>query len=147
MTGIARTEPLVVRRHIPASPDEVFAAWTSPDKLRLWWGPPGVECTHAEVDLTVGGIFRLANRLPTGELLWISGRFEAIDAPHHLAHTWQVGAEFDAPQEHVVVDFVPAGDGTEITVTHRGIGSEEARLGHEGGWVGCLDGLAQLLSD
>lgn len=146
MSEIAPTEPLVVRRRIPAPPADVFAAWTDPDKLRLWWGPPGVACTHAEVDLRVGGIFRLGNQLPTGELLWISGRFEAIDAPTHLAHTWQVGPDHESPVERVSVDFVAAGTGTEVTITHRGIGSPEARLGHEGGWVGCLDGLDLLLS-
>jgi len=53
---------LVVRRLIPASPDAVFAAWTEPAHLLKWWGPRGVSLAAAEIDLRVGGRYRLASK-------------------------------------------------------------------------------------
>ena len=73
---------LVVRRLIPASPDTVFSAWTEPAHLLKWWGPRGVSLAAAEIDLRVGGRYRLANQYQDGSVLWISGVFEVIDRPH-----------------------------------------------------------------
>ena len=56
------TVTLVVRKWIRATPERSFDAWTTPLALRKWWGPEGVECTEAEVDLRVGGHYRIANR-------------------------------------------------------------------------------------
>ena len=149
MTGIARNLSLVVRRHVPAPPGAVFAAWTDPDELVRWWGPPGVECAGAEVDLRVGGAFRLGNRMPTGEVVWISGEYEVIERPHRLVYTWVAGSGGATPAdaERVTVEFAELDGGTEVTVTHRQIASEEARDGHHQGWLGCLDGLVSLFFD
>ncbi len=45
------------------------------------WGPPEVSCAGADVDLRVGGGYRIANRLPNGDTVWIAGQFEHIDPP------------------------------------------------------------------
>ncbi len=137
---------LVVRRHIQASPDRVFTAWTTPQHLTQWWGPPGVECTDAHVDLRVGGGFRLANRFPDGSTVWIAGVYEHIDSPNQLVHTWFMESDPDPASERVTVDFVESNGGTDVTVTHTGITNPGARDAHEGGWVGCLDGLVDLLA-
>src|SRR5215471_14892646 len=69
------TLSLVVRRTIRASAERLFALWTSREHLERWWGPPGVVCTSAEIDLRVGGRYRIANRLPDGRTLSIVGEF------------------------------------------------------------------------
>ena len=35
--------------------------------------------------------------------------------------------------------------GTDITITHTGIPTADLRAGHEAGWIGCLDGLTNLI--
>ena len=60
---------LVVRRTIHAPVEPVFHAWTRPEQLRQWWGPGPVTCCHAEIDLRVGGAYRIGNRLPDGTVL------------------------------------------------------------------------------
>jgi uncharacterized protein YndB with AHSA1/START domain len=141
----AAAATLVVRRRIAASAVELFAAWTQPELLRRWWGPPGAVCTAAEVDLRVGGRYRIANRFGDGTLLWITGVFEHIEPPERLVYTWSL--ESRAVQaERVSVRFAPLPDGaTEVIVTHERIVEESARSGHERGWVGCLEGLARYL--
>jgi len=146
---------LLARRTIAASPERLFAAWTEPAQLRQWWGPEQVTCEAAEMDLRVGGRYRLANQFPDGSVWWISGTFETIVAPRLLIYSWELsagdlspGAEPPPAQaaERVIVRFEPRGDATEVIVQHERIADETARISHEKGWFGCLDGLAEYLA-
>jgi len=134
MTDIA----LTVRRTIAASAERLFEAWTTPAALCQWFGPKDVRCIAAEVDLRVGGAYKLGNQLPDGHVVWIAGTFEAIEPPRRLVYSWQIG---DEPPSRVTVRFEPAGDATEVIVVHERVHSIAARDGHERGWVGCLDSL------
>ncbi len=135
---------LVVRRSIRAAPARLFAAWTEPSHLVRWWGPTGVECTEAHVDLRPGGAYRIANRLPDGTTLWISGEFESIEAPTRLVYTWRTDPA-NAP-ERVTVAFEARGEYTDVTIIHERIADDTLRRGHEAGWYGCLDGLRTYLT-
>ena len=79
------TLSLLVQRTVAAPPESVFRAWTEVEPLKRWWGPAGITCTDAEVDLRVGGRYRLANKDEDGAVLWITGLFEAIERPHRLS--------------------------------------------------------------
>jgi uncharacterized protein YndB with AHSA1/START domain len=135
---------LIVRRTILATPARLFAAWTQPAQLRQWWGPEAVECVDAQVDLRVGGRYRIANRFPDGTILWIVGEYEVIDAPHRLVYSWGLEPLAGAP-ERVTVEFVARGEATEVIVTHEAIPNASIRERHEQGWQGCLEGLARYL--
>jgi len=139
---------LVVRRTIKASAARVFDAWTQPRELRRWWGPRPVTCSDAEVDLRVGGVYRIANRLPDGTVVWISGQFEVVDPPQRLVYTWHVEGKSPPALEHsrVTVRFEPRDGGTEVIVVHERIATEETRADHERGWNGCLDNLTALFA-
>lgn len=134
-----------MRRIISATPERLFDAWTRPEKLRQWWGPESVTCTAAEVDLRVGGLYRIANQFPDGTTTWISGQFEHIDRPHKLVYTWRIGADTGAP-ERVTVLFESCAGGTEVVVTHERIADVLMRERHAQGWRGCLDGLKTYLA-
>ena len=132
---------LLVRRRISATPARLFDAWTSAPELLAWWGPRGVECTHAEVDARVGGRYRIGNRLPDGQMIWLSGEFIEVEKPAKLVFTWNREGAQSEP-ERVTVRFEPRGTETEVIVLHERIADGRARDGHEDGWQGCLDGLA-----
>lgn len=136
---------LVVRKTIRAAPERLFEAWTQPAHLLKWWGPEGVSCIGAEVDLHVGGRYRIGNRLPDGTVLWIAGEFEVIEPPHRLTYTWQLEGISGNP-ERITVRFEPQGGATEVIVTHERIPNQTLRDQHERGWYGCLDGLARYLN-
>ena len=133
---------LVVRRRINATREKLFAAWTQPALLVRWWGPQGVACPAAEIDLRVGGSYRIANQFPDGTLLWIAGVFEVIEPPHRLTYTWSLESQ-KGSVERVTVCFEAHGASTEVVVTHERIPSEAARTSHERGWTGCLDNLVR----
>jgi uncharacterized protein YndB with AHSA1/START domain len=133
---------LVVRRRIQATSERLFDAWTSPEQLLAWWGPVGVRCTVAELELFVGGRYRLGNELPDGQIIYIVGEFLEIERPVNLVYTWSTEGSGVEP-ETVKVSF-NAGDGeTEVVIVHERIQDRSRRDEHEGGWMGCLDGLAE----
>ncbi len=136
---------LIVRRSIRTSAQRAFAAWTRPEQLRKWWGPPSVRCTDAEVDLRIGGSYRIANQFPDGKLVWISGEFEQIEPPHKLVYTWRLDKSAQGP-ERVTVRFEPRGELTEVIVIHERIANSATRAGHEQGWQGCMEGLVRFLA-
>jgi uncharacterized protein YndB with AHSA1/START domain len=135
---------LEVRRRVGAPPERVFAAWTDPNQLKQWWGPKGVTCPAAEVDLRTGGRYRIANRFADGRLVWIFGEFEVVAPPHRLVYTWRAEPGPDV-HERVTVTFELRDGGTEVVVVHERIPDARTRDGHREGWQGCLDGLAEHL--
>ena len=133
---------LIVRQKIRAKAERLFTAWTTPEQLKLWWGPEGVKCTEAEVELRKGGRYRIANQFADGKMVWISGTFEEIERPRKLVYSWGIEPE-SGEAERVTVQFQESGEYTEVTVTHERIASEAVREMHEQGWLGCLGGLAR----
>jgi glutathione S-transferase len=135
---------LMIRMSIRASAERLFNAWTQPDQLKKWWGPVGVKCISAEIDLQVGGCYRIGNELPDGRVIWISGKFELIEEPRKLIYSWRVEGDSGA-RERVTVCFESQGESTEVVVVHERIPDGPTRAQHEQGWLGCLDGLADYL--
>ncbi len=136
---------LVVRRTIDAPAERLFRAFTEPEQLLQWWGPPPARCSHAELDLRVGGHYRIANAFPDGSVVWIVGEFESVSPPHELVYSWRLeGVGGDV--ERVTVRLEGKGSATEVVVLHERIPSAKAREGHAKGWEACLDGLARYAS-
>jgi len=136
---------LEVRRLIRAKPERLFAAWTEPAQLKAWFGPRTVTCVEAQVDLRVGGRYRLGNRFADGRLVWISGAFVEIAPPRLIVYTWELEP---GPSciEKVTVRFEPRGGATEVVVLHERIPDMATRDRHGDGWDGCLDGLAAFVA-
>jgi uncharacterized protein YndB with AHSA1/START domain len=72
-------------RVLPASRARVFEACTDPSELAKWWGPRGFTSPSIEIDLRVGGSYRIAMLPPHGEIFCLTGEFTAIDPPARLA--------------------------------------------------------------
>ena len=139
------TWSLTARRLIRARRERVFAAWTDPAQLVRWWGPVGVSCPRAEVDLRVGGDYRIHNVLPDGGVVVIRGRFEVVRPPEELVYSWRIEPATES-SERVTVRFERRGEATEVVVLHERIGSAQAREQHLAGWHGCLEGLQGWLA-
>ena len=77
-------------------------------------------------------------------MLWIAGKFEAIELPNRLVCTWRLES-VDGPSERVTVTLEARGPDTEIVVIHERIPNNAMRDMHEQGWIGCLDGLAEFV--
>jgi len=122
---------IVLQGGLPMPPDEVFAAFTAPDRLTAWWPE------EADVDLQIGGAYRLS--WPHQE--WsLRGRYLEIQAPTRLRFTWSWDHE-QTPERTVTIDLAPSGAGSVITVDHT-CGSKEEGQSYIDGWQFFLSRLA-----
>lgn len=133
---------LTLTRTIAASPEAVFDAWTRPELMARWSCPdPGAELA-IDVDLRVGGAYRIAMR--TAEGSWTAlGTYREIARPRRLVYTWDWEDEGHrmGVDTLVTVEFEAVGDGTRVTLRHSGFPAAEAAEGHHQGWTACLDHL------
>jgi uncharacterized protein YndB with AHSA1/START domain len=145
--ALLRDHAVHLTRRIAATPAEVFRAWTDPEILMTWWGPPGCVVPRAEVDLRPGGRYRLDMRVPNMNPVELSGVYVAIEPPRRLVYTWtwRGTGENDGIESLVTVEFRDAGGATDVVVLHERLPSERSRQRHEHGWGGSVDRLVALM--
>jgi len=132
---------LTLVRRIKARPAIVFDALTTPEGIACWWGPDAGPVLLADTDLRVGGRYRVRFRMLDGSEHESSGEYLEIERPKRLAMSWRwVGGE-DPGESRLEIDLRPVAEGTELTLTHSRLDSEETRRSHEHGWNGSLDKL------
>jgi uncharacterized protein YndB with AHSA1/START domain len=131
---------LTLVRRIKAAPDAVFAAWTQPEILALWWGPHHTTVAEAEIDAREGGRFRVLLTEDTGARHEVSGTYAEIVPQQRLVFSW---AWSNAPERvsRVTVVFRVIAEGTEVTVTHDRFADEGTATRHRRGWTESLDRL------
>ncbi len=139
-TSVVRLE-----RTFEAPAADVFDAWTNPDVLRRWWAAgPDWRATGAEVDLRVGGRYRLTMQNPdTGELHAVAGEYLQVARPARLVYSWAWEGSDGTPGESstVTVAFSELDGRTTVRLEHAGIPTAESRANHRHGWLGCLENL------
>jgi uncharacterized protein YndB with AHSA1/START domain len=144
MSGEPTEGAIVVERDLAAGAAEVFAAWADAEGMRSWMCP-GVDMTHAEVeiDFRVGGRFRIVMR---GERAYAhSGEYLEIDPPRRLVFSWI--SEFLPPAEastRVTITIDPAGsDRCRLRLVHELPPSSGSYSGHPEGWRTILEKLGR----
>ena len=148
---MAETKPipantLRVARTFTVPREKVFHAWTDPEELKRWFGPVGYATLNAEVDLRVGGKYRLGMRkLPDGEIFYLSGVYREVRHPEKLVYTWFWENEPELGETLVTVEFRARGHSTEVVVTHDLFPNQTMRDDHDMGWNSCLDRLSQAV--
>jgi uncharacterized protein YndB with AHSA1/START domain len=138
---------LQMKRVVRAPRPLVFEALTEPDELAKWWGPRGFTAPSVEVDLRVGGSYRIEMQPPDGDLFYLSGEFREVDPPARLAYTfrWE-DPDPDDRETVVTLTLRDLGESTELVFTQGEFATEARRALHEQGWTDGLDRLQDLLS-
>lgn len=134
---------LRITRVIKANPEKVFDAWTQAEQLKRWSCPEGMEVVDAQVDLTVGGRYRLRMESPEGKVHTAVGVYREIDRPQRLVYTWDWEEE-SIGETIVTVEFNGLDGSTEVVLTHELFPNAEAKVGHEEGWTSCLNRLEKM---
>ncbi|WP_282947802.1 SRPBCC family protein [Cellulomonas endometrii] len=150
MTTDATDLELRATRVLPATPDEVFDAYTDAEKQKIWFAildtEPGV--VEIEVDLRVGGQQTAVWGPSRDQLFRETQTFLEIDRPHRLV-TESVGSSPDGQTmtTHVVVTFEAVDGGTLMSVVQSGFPTPEVRdFFAEMAWVGAFDRIEAYLS-
>ena len=138
---------LGVSRVIKADPEAVFRAWTEPDQLKQWSCPEGASVTEAEIDLAVGGKFKIKMENAEGKVHTAFGVYREIEPPHRLVYTWDwQEEEFRVGETLVTVEFNDLGGSTEVVLTHDLFPNTDAKTSHEEGWASCLNRLERVFA-
>jgi uncharacterized protein YndB with AHSA1/START domain len=138
---------LRVVRTLQARRAEVFDAWTDPERLRAWWGPPGITVSEVHADLRVGGSYRIVMTAPGSAPRVLVWTFREIAPPDRLVYAWHWAEGPEGTVESIVtVRFRDRGERTEVEVTHTGFDDDSVRDNHAQGWLGCLGELDKTLN-
>lgn len=142
------SKAITLTRFVNAPPELVFAVWTQAEHLKHWFGPACFTTPEAEVDLRVGGRFRIVMRGPDGQDYPCGGEYREIVPGRKLVFTNNAFA-LDGTQllEGLTsVTFEAEKDGTRVTVETRATGLQpgtDAMLnGMDQGWNETLDKMA-----
>ncbi len=145
-TTAPAAQTLVIRRTLNAPRQRVFDAWTQPELLQRWLGPPEFTVPAVAFDLRVGGAYRFEMKSPDGEVYVVAGVVKELRAPERLSYTWR-WLEDKPEDEHdtlLTLDFHDRGATTELVLTHSKFVDAASRDRHEHGWNAVLDKLAGI---
>ena len=120
-------------------PDKVWAALTTADGLRAWFG------NEATIDLRPGGAARMTW---TQEGFTAQMRVERVEEPTVFGFTWGIFGlpEEDPRRTYVEFTLEPAGAGTRLTVVESGF-AQLAKDAHTKAYDGNTDGWAKELGE
>ena len=132
---------LVVTRIIDAPRSLVFKAWTQPEHVARWWGPQGFTTIYCDMDISVGGRYRVGMRSPAGTEHWKRGVYREIVEPERVVFTFAWEDERGEPGHELLttVTFEESGDKTRLTLRQGVFETRDGRDGHVTGWTSCLE--------
>ena len=137
---------LVVTRTVNGPARIVFEAWTTPELFKRWWIPKsaGVSVLSCEMDVRVGGGYRLMLRHGASEPMAFFGKYVEVIPHSRLAWTNEESADGAV----TTVTFEEKG-GKTLLVLHELYPSKEALdraiEGMEGGMPEQFEQLDELL--
>lgn len=133
------TFTLTFERKLAAPREDVFDAWTRPERISDWWDPTGHRLISCDIDLRVGGAFRFVN---DGHGPPFEGQYVVIDRPARLV--------FEAMGSVGTVTLESQGAGTRMHVTIRCASKEHlahfVQLGVADGTDRTLDNLVRYVA-
>ncbi|MEX2178203.1 MAG: SRPBCC domain-containing protein [Gemmatimonadaceae bacterium] len=131
---------------MPAPRERVFAAWTQTEDVRRWSAPGPLNVAAAEIDLRVGGRYRIEMQEPGGARHCAVGEYREVKSPERLVYTWSWEDDDSATGSLITVEFHERGKATEVVLRHEQLRDAASRANHLEGWNGSLDKLAALLT-
>ncbi|MGE3172067.1 MAG: SRPBCC domain-containing protein [Planctomycetota bacterium] len=77
---------IVLSRVFAAPPAEVYAAWTTPERVAQWWGPAGFSLTTHSMRVAPGEVWRYTMHGPDGRDYENEIAYLEVQAPHRLLY-------------------------------------------------------------
>jgi uncharacterized protein YndB with AHSA1/START domain len=142
----AKDISLSLVRTIKTTPEQVYAAWITPETLKRWMFPrDDMKVVVAETDPKIGGRYKIVMREPDGKEHGVSGTYKELDPGRRIAFTWSWITSPDM-NTLVAIDLREVDAGTELTLTHTKFADDHARDMHLQGWQGCVGSLERLFA-
>jgi uncharacterized protein YndB with AHSA1/START domain len=145
-------EVLRLERVFAVAPEKVWRAWTDAEALRAWFGQSEAPDWAAELDVRVGGGYRLLLRHPRDFYYRVSGVYREVVPPTfttmgRLVFTWNQEGEHAEGESLITVELrrrsESEGGGTALSFTQDPMFDPQAR----DGWRADFKRLGKLLHD
>lgn len=137
---------LRLTRLYPVAPEKVWRAWTDAEALKRWFGPGAVDrVSLAEVDVRVGGRFRIVFGGADGQAHEVTGTYKEVVPHRRLSFTWTWPRTTPERESLVTIEFNTTPRGTELVFRHDQFLDETVRDNHRRGWQGTFAKLERLL--
>ncbi len=118
---------IVVSRLINAPREMVYKACTVPEQMAQWWGPFGFTNPVCELDVRVGGKWRIEQKGPDGQLYKFGGVYKEVVKNERIVWTFRYEG-FPDSESIGILEFEDKGGKTLITATTR-LKSVEEKIG------------------
>jgi uncharacterized protein YndB with AHSA1/START domain len=116
--------------------------------LAKWWGPKGFSAPSVELDVRVGGTYRIEMQPPSGAPFFLSGEFRVVEPATQLVYSFRYEEPDPDDRETVVVfSLEDRGEATLLTVDQGSFATEDRRALHEHGWSESLVRLQELATN
>lgn len=139
---------VTIRREFAAPVEQVYAAWTDPEKMARWFAP-NVRWRLSSIDMDPrpGGRYDVKMNHLDGDVFHTVGTYQEVVPNERISFTWTwVGGPTGSEESLVTVELRAVAGGTELTLTHDRITDQKIREGTSQGWGGCLDMLESFLA-
>ena len=140
---------LTIERTLEAPRKLVWDAWTQPEHIANWWGPPGMKTDIKKHDFTEGGDWEFVMEMPDGKEFVSFGTYSKIEVMELI----ETSANFIPMTEGVtiVARFMEAGNQTEFVfkVIHptEAYCKQQEEMGFYNGWGSVFEGLNKYVSE
>jgi uncharacterized protein YndB with AHSA1/START domain len=128
--------------------EAVFAAWTDPDKVAIWWAPEGLTIPRESVvvEPRVGGRFELDMVDPSGQTAPLRAEFVEFEPPVLIVLRVEPMPEAGMGETVLRAEFEAEGSGTRLRVADGPL-PEELYENASAGWDSVISNLHALLAD
>jgi uncharacterized protein YndB with AHSA1/START domain len=160
------SQEFVINRTFDAPRDLVWKAFTEPERMAAWWGPPGSKLHAASMDFRPGGRYHFGAIMPDGNLLWGLFTYVEINPVERLVYLHSFSDEagaiaaspFGGPwpaRIHTTLTFTEQDGVTAFTLRQHPIDASPEEVAafaalYEGmtlGWGGTFDRLDDYLRE
>lgn len=128
----------VVKKVINASREEIFEAFSNPEIMSKWFYPYDEMRVEVSNTFEVGGKYVLKIYNKDDDMFIHEGEYQEIIPPEKLVFTWNSAL---VQNTIVTIEFNEVDSGTEITLTHELLPTEEEVERHKAGWTSVLNRL------
>jgi uncharacterized protein YndB with AHSA1/START domain len=142
------TVEYTISREFDAPVEEVFAAWTEPDRFARWFGPRAFTTPpRVSMDLRPGGAWQAVLVTPDGNEVPLGGWYREIEAPKRLVFTTGDPDNTEGALASVATVELAERDGrTTMTFHQAGVNTPpEHAEGARAGWLEFFDRLTEQL--
>ncbi|WP_295902332.1 SRPBCC family protein [uncultured Bdellovibrio sp.] len=123
---------ITLTRVFDAPREQVWRAWTDPERIKLWWGPKAFTAPSIKNDLRIGGTYLYAMKDAEGKLYWSTGTYKDVrylekivatdsfaDEKGHIVSPAEYGMPNMKDELELTVTFEDKGNQTKLTIVHK----------------------------